>query len=98
MAGHSGRARHDPARPHENVMRIFIAIEVPEEIRRKLGELQRDLRPTTTSARWVAPDSIHLTLKFLGEIAEARLDDIDQALSGLTWLPFQVSVAGVGFF
>ena len=79
-------------------MRVFIAIELPEDVRKKLWEIERKLRPVTSSARWVSPDSIHLTLKFLGEVSETRLDDIDQALTGLTWRPFQVSVHGIGFF
>ena len=79
-------------------MRVFIAIELPEGVRRKLGEIEKKLRPTTSSARWVSPDSIHLTLKFIGEVSEARLQDVDQALEGLTWRPFQVAVHGVGFF
>ena len=79
-------------------MRVFIAIELPESVRRKLGDLERELRQATSSARWVSPESIHLTLKFIGEVSEARLGDIDEALAGLTWRPFQVSVHGVGFF
>jgi RNA 2',3'-cyclic 3'-phosphodiesterase len=79
-------------------MRAFIAIDLPESVREKLAEIESELRPATSAARWVAPESIHLTLKFIGEISEARLRDIDQALEGLTWRPFQVSVRGVGFF
>ena len=79
-------------------MRVFIAIELPEDVRQKLANLEQELRPVTSSTRWVAPESIHLTLKFIGEIAEARLEEIDQALEGLTWRPFQVVVRGVGFF
>jgi len=59
---------------------------------------ERELQPTTTSARWVAPDSIHLTLKFIGEVAETRIVDIDESLAGLTWKAFQASVHGVGFW
>jgi 2'-5' RNA ligase len=79
-------------------MRIFIAIDLPNEIRKELKELQRTLRPLTTSARWVAPESIHITLKFIGEVPDKRIEEIDGELSGLTWKPFTVSVRGVGFF
>ena len=79
-------------------MRVFIAIELPEDIRRALADIQRQLRPVTSSARWVPAESIHLTLKFLGEVPETRIVDIDESLAGLTWLPFQVNVSGVGFF
>jgi 2'-5' RNA ligase len=79
-------------------MRVFIAIDLPNEIRDALSEVQRELQPLTDSARWVAPESIHITLKFIGEIPEKRLEDIDTALTGLTWKPFTVTVRGVGFF
>src|SRR5436190_4860604 len=79
-------------------MRVFIAVELPNEIRKALGDVQRALRPLTDTARWVAPESIHITLKFIGEVPEKRVDDIDAALAGLTWKPFTVTVRGVGFF
>jgi 2'-5' RNA ligase len=79
-------------------MRVFISIDVPESIRLKLVALQETLRPASTSARWVPTESIHLTLKFIGQIHDDRLPDIDQALGGLAWKPFDVSVQGVGFF
>jgi 2'-5' RNA ligase len=79
-------------------MRVFIAIDLPEEIRTRLAAMQAELRSTASSARWVAAESSHLTLKFIGEIAEQRLEDIDAALAGLTWIPFTISVKGVGFF
>ena len=79
-------------------MRVFIAIDLPHDLRKSLGKLQKDLRPTTDTARWVPPDSIHITLKFIGELPETRLDEIDEALLGLSWTPVAVSVRGVGFF
>jgi RNA 2',3'-cyclic 3'-phosphodiesterase len=79
-------------------MRLFIAIDVPNEIRKQLKELQRDLRPMATGAKWVAAESIHVTLKFLGEVPEKRFEQIDEALGGLTWKPFTIAVHGVGFF
>jgi 2'-5' RNA ligase len=79
-------------------MRVFIAVDVPNEIRKALGEVQRALRPLSNSARWVAPESIHVTLRFLGEVPDKRLDDINTALTGLTWKPFTITVHGVGFF
>ena len=79
-------------------MRVFIAVDLPNEIRKQFKELQRELRPLTNSTRWVAPESIHITLKFLGEVPEKRMEQVDGALGGLTWKPFTVSVHGVGFF
>jgi 2'-5' RNA ligase len=79
-------------------MRVFIAIDIPEDICMRLTDMQRKLRPLTTSARWVSAESAHLTLKFLGEISETRTQQVHEALTGLTWKPFEVSVKGIGFF
>src|SRR5215470_10323738 len=79
-------------------MRLFIAVELPNEVRDELARLQDELAPLTDTARWVAPGSIHITLKFLGELPEKRIEDIDTALTGLTWKPFAITVRGVGFF
>src|SRR5262245_9939517 len=79
-------------------MRVFIAIDLPEEIVSRLAGVQRELRPVTTSARWVAAESVHLTLKFIGEVSDKRLETINEVLTSLTWKPFHVTVKGVGFF
>ena len=79
-------------------MRVFIGIEIPEHVREGLGEVERELGTTTTTARWVATESAHLTLKFLGEITEQRAEEVHQAMSGLTWKPIQITVKGIGFF
>ena len=79
-------------------MRVFIAIDLPNEIRDALREIQRQLRSLTDSVRWVVPESIHITLKFVGEVPDKRVEDINTALRGLTWKPFTVTVRGVGFF
>jgi RNA 2',3'-cyclic 3'-phosphodiesterase len=79
-------------------MRVFIAIDLPNDIRTQLKDVQRVLRPLTTAARWVAPESIHITLKFLGEVPDKRVGQIDASLAGLTWKRFTIAVHGVGFF
>lgn len=79
-------------------MRFFIAVDLSDEVRKALSKVQKELRPVTDTVRWVAPDSIHITLKFLGEVHEKRIAEIDEALVGLSWKPFAVKVRGVGFF
>jgi len=79
-------------------MRVFIAVDLPNEVRNALAEVQRELGPSSNSARWVAPESIHITLKFIGEMPEKQLEEMDTALRGFTWKPFTITVRGVGFF
>ena len=79
-------------------MRLFIAIDVPGEIRQRLAAMQDELRQASSSARWTMAESLHVTLKFIGEISETRCQDVDTALVGLAWKPLSVSVRGVGFF
>jgi 2'-5' RNA ligase len=79
-------------------MRVFIAVDLPPELRKDLAKLQREMARLTDTVRWVASESVHITLKFIGEVAEKRLEDIDTALAGLTWKPFEITVRGVGFF
>ena len=79
-------------------MRVFIAADLPNELREQLAKVQRELDPLTRAARWVAPASIHITLKFIGEVPEKRMEAIHTALTGLTWKAFTITVRGVGFF
>jgi len=59
-------------------MRIFIALELPESVRERLGQLQGRLKGTENRIRWVNPSLIHLTMKFLGEVKEKNLEKIIQ--------------------
>ncbi len=60
-------------------IRSFIAIEVPRELKSKLEGVQRELRRTEADVKWVRPEAIHLTLKFLGSI---RQEDVENILDG----------------
>jgi 2'-5' RNA ligase len=79
-------------------MRVFIAIDLPPDLRESLGAIQRELKASAPNARWVAPESIHLTLRFLGEITPARVEEAEAALMGLTWKPFEIHARSLGFF
>ena len=61
-------------------MRCFIAIDIDEQIRKALANLQDELRGKTdikkSDAKWVNPENIHLTLKFLGEIKDNQIMDV----------------------
>ncbi len=57
-------------------MRTFIAIELPQGIKDSLSRLQEELKASGADVKWVEPNNIHLTLKFLGEIDDNKLDNI----------------------
>jgi 2'-5' RNA ligase len=62
-------------------IRAFIAIELPSDVKSRLREFQSGLRrPQQVFVKWVSPDSIHLTLKFLGDITAEQADRINTAL------------------
>ncbi len=93
-----------------SMIRTFVAIELDEEIRKAIAGTQRQvqeqlmkhLRHTAPDVRvqWVRPGSIHLTLKFLGDIDEARVEDIQAALLSAvrTQSRLAVEVGGLGVF
>jgi 2'-5' RNA ligase len=82
------------------LIRSFLAIELPEAIRRKIEEVQKELKQSHADVRWVNPQNIHLTLKFFGNIDESRIDPIVKSLEGPieTTSPFSLSVRGMGSF
>ena len=63
------------------MIRSFIAIDLPNETRQSLASVQEELKRSQARVRWVNPHSIHLTLKFLGNIAHAQIDDIATAVA-----------------
>ena len=80
-------------------MRAFIAIVLPPEIHNELAQCQAMFRVLCPDARWTRPEGIHLTLKFLGEIADAQVGKVTQALSTLGAIAtFPVEIKGFGFF
>lgn len=81
-------------------MRSFIAIELPEKVKSALTELQRELKQCKADIRWVKPDNIHLTLKFLGDTDEKSLDSIVEELKAACsgYKRFDLETRGVGVF
>ena len=81
-------------------MRAFVAIELPAEVKAGLKDTQQRLRQTGLKASWVRPENIHLTLKFLGDIAPARVEAISDTMKAVAdrHAPFTLSAAGLGVF
>lgn len=79
-------------------MRLFTAIDLPDQILRNLEELLNKLRPTAR-INWSPPANLHITTKFIGEWPEGRLDELTRALAGMApRAPVPVEVRRVGFF
>jgi 2'-5' RNA ligase len=87
-------------RPARDVMRLFVAVEISDEVRRSLAAAQSRLRRTPARVGWVAPENIHLTLAFLGDVGADRIASLAAALDGVgrEFAPFGYTVAGLGCF
>ncbi len=81
-------------------MRLFIAIEIPDDVKKLMAEAQAKLKGPAVDAGWTRPEGIHLTLKFLGEVPELRAPEIVTALSGAIkgTAGFRIDIAGAGAF
>ena len=82
--------------------RLFLAIDLPAEVRATLAALARpgDDPPDgdLPGARWVAPAQMHLTLRFLGGVPETEIDRLRTALAGVRAPRFPLALAGMGTF
>ncbi|MGH9849358.1 MAG: RNA 2',3'-cyclic phosphodiesterase [Blastocatellia bacterium] len=81
-------------------MRTFIAIEIPAEIKTALSRLQTELRRAGAEVSWTKPENIHLTLKFLGEIEETLVSEIERACVDVAaeFQPFTLDLDSTGVF
>jgi 2'-5' RNA ligase len=80
-------------------VRLFVALDLPEAVRRALAELIANLKPKSRGARWVQPENLHITLKFIGHVGNEKLSPIQSALSSIhAAQPIELYFRGVGFF
>ena len=82
-------------------VRSFVAIELPDELRQELVELETQLKTGNQPwVKWVDPYSIHLTLKFLGNVAVGRIGEITKAVEEATRgvYPFPLEIKDLGVF
>lgn len=82
------------------LLRCFLAIELPESILNRIGEVQRALKSSKADVRWVNPENIHLTLKFFGNIEEFQIESIVKSIEEpiRTTSPISIAVQGIGAF
>jgi 2'-5' RNA ligase len=79
-------------------MRLFIAIDIEPAIRERLATFVAGVRGFAPDARWVAPETFHVTLKFLGETAPDKAEHVKRALAAIARPPLDIRFAGTGFF
>jgi len=75
-------------------MRLFVALSLPDDLRVRLAGLAGGL----PNARWVAPENLHLSLRFIGEVDGVQAHDVDAALAQISAPAFTLSLAGVDRF
>lgn len=83
-----------------DLIRVFIAVELPDDVQLALAAQQDELRLTGAHVKWVDPANIHLTIAFLGDIPPGRIEPVGEALDTIaaTARPFPVEVCGLGTF
>ncbi len=74
--------------------RLFIAVDIPESIKANLGTMAFGI----PGAKWVAPEQLHLTVRFIGEVDGAIFRDIKNILDEVSMASFNLQLKGVGFF
>ena len=79
-------------------MRIFVGIDLEAEIRAKISRFLEGVRGFAPDVRWVRPESLHVTLKFIGEQKPARVEAIREALRRVEGQAMEIRFAGYGFF
>ena len=75
-------------------MRLFIAIDLPEEVKKELARLQDNF----PEGRLSKPKDFHITLKFLGEVDTGKAESLNAKLSSVKFAKIRASVSGIGFF
>ena len=80
-------------------MRLFVAMDIPEDVRAAIGALAAKLRPACRNARWVRIEGLHVTLKFIGETSSEKAAEIKTALASIpSRAPIPMNFRGLGFF
>jgi len=93
-------ARDRAARPEARPLRLFVATDVPEPVRRRLADAVQPWHGRVEGARWVTPDNWHVTLKFLGSVYPRLVDWVREqvAAAAAAAEPFDSAVTAIGAF
>lgn len=80
--------------------RLFTAVDLSESVRKRALEFIEQLRPAASGVKWMDESQLHITLKFLGEVAEEHVPEIRDVMTtaARSIEPFEIEVAGAGSF
>ena len=79
-------------------MRLFIALDIDDAIRERIARFAEGVEGFASNARWVKPESLHVTLKFIGEQPEPMVEQIKLALGNVSATAAEIQFRGYGFF
>ncbi|MFY9646376.1 MAG: RNA 2',3'-cyclic phosphodiesterase [Terriglobales bacterium] len=79
-------------------MRIFIGIDLDPEVRGRISRFLEGVQGFAPDARWVRPESLHVTLKFVGEQTPEQVEAMAERLRRVDGSAFEIRSAGYGFF
>lgn len=80
--------------------RTFVAVSVSPDVINRINEIVLELSRGVEGVKWVAPENLHFTLKFLGDVQDTDLHEVCSAVAGATeeLAPFDVALSGAGAF
>lgn len=79
-------------------MRLFYAVNFTDQVKKKLVDIQNQLRHHTDRGSFTLPENLHLTLAFIGEVAPDKSGSLRQIAEGFHVAPFDIVISGVGRF
>jgi RNA 2',3'-cyclic 3'-phosphodiesterase len=79
-------------------MRVFVGVDPDDEIRERMAQFIAEMRVLAPGVRWVTPESLHVTLKFIGEKPDKTVREIEASLGSVSADNFDLSFRGCGFF
>lgn len=79
-------------------MRLFVGLDLPDEIRDRIAQFMAEMRGLAPDVRWVKAESLHVTLKFIGEKPDRFAIEIQKALASIAAPSFEIAFRGSGFF
>lgn len=86
--------------PYMNTIRAFIAVEIDPQTKQKISGLISSLKKSNADVKWVAEEQMHLTLKFLGNIEQTKIQEISDTLNSISAnsSPFTIHLSQLGAF